>query len=394
MRSGLGEALEPMLAEVARPARRRARSSVVGGDEDLTAVAGSSRSAPRGRRRGPCSPPRRDDGAPVWRPMRTRTRSSPGQLGVAQRALHRRGPRPRRQPASPNAATNSSPTASTSTPSVRGDLRRAACDAGARSPAGSRAGASRCNARRALDVREEERDDAGRASHVYGRASVFRQLVALVGERDLRANATCRRRPGSRSRATRRAPRPGRPARAARCRPPDRRPRPRRRRRSREHAVRSSRPRRAPTTPARTWRRSRAPRRRRSTRPPRPPREPLVGGRRARPEAARARRAPRARRRSPRSVRTAGWIPRASSRSSSSACVSSSRAPARSAAAPSGLGRELRLRRARSATDSATSRCCAPSCRLRSSPRRASSSARTSRAREARQVLGDPLALA
>ena len=38
----------------------------------------------------------------------------------------------------------------------------------------------------------------------------------------------------------------------------------------------------------------------------------------------------------------------------------------------------------RSATDSATSRCCAPSCRFRSSARRAVSSARTSRARDAR----------
>ena len=70
-------------------------------------------------------------------------------------------------------------------------------------------------------------------------------------------------------------------------------------------------------------------------------------------------------------------MPRASSRSSSSACVSSS--PARSRSGSSGCRRAA----SRSISASETSRCCAPSCRLRSSRRRSASPAATMRAREA-----------
>ena len=92
----------------------------------------------------------------------------------------------------------------------------------------------------------------------------------------------------------------------------------------------------ARTMPARTWRRSSASRRRRSTRPPRPRAGSARRQSTSRPGSALARPASRAPAARPRSVRTAGWMPRASSRSSSSACASSSRAPARSCGAPSG----------------------------------------------------------
>ena len=80
---------------------------------------------------------------------------------------------------------------------------------------------------------------------------------------------------------------------------------------------------------------------------------------------------------------TAGWIPRASSRSSSSDWESSSPAdlePPRPA--PGRSGRGARIMRSWSATE--TSRCCAPSWRLRSSRRRSASPAATRRSREAR----------
>ena len=87
---------------------------------------------------------------------------------------------------------------------------------------------------------------------------------------------------------------------------------------------------------------------------------------------------------SPRSVSTAGWMPRASSRSSSSASESSLAAPAR-ASRRLRPGRSSSFDRARrSARESETRRCCAPSWRLRSSRRRASSPAATRRVREAR----------
>ncbi len=83
----------------------------------------------------------------------------------------------------------------------------------------------------------------------------------------------------------------------------------------------------------------------------------------------------------PRSVNTAGWMPRASSRSSARLRLSSSCAWSSSTACS---GSCARLRAIRSVNDSATSRDCAPSCRSRSSLRRAASPAWTSRAREAR----------
>ena len=53
------------------------------------------------------------------------------------------------------------------------------------------------------------------------------------------------------------------------------------------------------------------------------------------------------------------------------------------ARAPSGSSRRRRLRDPQRAATSVTSRCCAPSCRLRSSRRRSASPASTMRAREA-----------
>jgi hypothetical protein len=80
---------------------------------------------------------------------------------------------------------------------------------------------------------------------------------------------------------------------------------------------------------------------------------------------------------------TAGWIPRASSRSSSSDCASCSLAPCRSARPPSrdrgGCPPGSRAWRGAAAT----SRCCAPSCKLRSSRRRSASPAATIRCRDA-----------
>ena len=76
-------------------------------------------------------------------------------------------------------------------------------------------------------------------------------------------------------------------------------------------------------------------------------------------------------------------MPRASSRSSSSACASSSRAPAMIAAVRSGSVASFDSAR-RSETESATRRCWAPSWRSRSRRRRASSPAATRRARDAR----------
>src|SRR4051795_4452798 len=79
---------------------------------------------------------------------------------------------------------------------------------------------------------------------------------------------------------------------------------------------------------------------------------------------------------------TAGWIPRASSRSSSNDRESSSPAAwIASASSGSPWTRRSIMRRA-SATD--TSRCCAPSCKLRSRRPRSASLAATSRSREAR----------
>ena len=85
---------------------------------------------------------------------------------------------------------------------------------------------------------------------------------------------------------------------------------------------------------------------------------------------------------SPRSVRTAGWMPRASSRSSASPWRAG---PARRRAArgrPPGPSRASRSTIRRSSA-SETSRCCAPSWRLRSSRRRSASPTSTMRAREA-----------
>ena len=85
---------------------------------------------------------------------------------------------------------------------------------------------------------------------------------------------------------------------------------------------------------------------------------------------------------SPRSLSTAGWMPRASSRSSSSAWASSSPARANASREVSSSGSQARAA-SRRLSASETSRCCAPSCRLRSSRRRSASPASTIRAREA-----------
>ena len=128
------------------------------------------------------------------------------------------------------------------------------------------------------------------------------------------------------------------------------------------------------------WPRSSAPR------PPgsRPPPPPAPGAARrcrprSRPPAARAPRARRARRARPRSVRIAGWMPRASSRSSASA-IQLLGEPSTSA----GPGSVSARRACRSSSESPTSCCCAPSCRSRSRRRRAASAASTMRRRETR----------
>ena len=173
---------------------------------------------------------------------------------------------------------------------------------------------------------------------------------------------------GSRPAAGRRAPRPGRRGRAGRVpRSVSAPPTP-----SSTISTTSWPSRRATSTvadgrPARACRRWRGSRRRRSRRPPRPPRD---AGRRASTvsrtgtgagaasdSSATARPCP---------LSTAGWRPRATSRSSSSETAISSRAP--SSPRPARRGR----RRAGSpsmprSSESATSRCWAPSCRLRSS---------------------------
>ena len=82
----------------------------------------------------------------------------------------------------------------------------------------------------------------------------------------------------------------------------------------------------------------------------------------------------------------AGWMPRASSRSSSSASRELARAPGELRAARGGIALELRLDQAQ-ASASETRRCCAPSWRLRSRRRRSASPASTMRARERRELL-------
>ena len=76
-------------------------------------------------------------------------------------------------------------------------------------------------------------------------------------------------------------------------------------------------------------------------------------------------------------------MPRASSRSSEIASSSSRSAPSSSSSAPSASS-SSRVRAVRSVSASETSRCCAPSCRLRSSPRRSAMPTSISRMREAR----------
>src|SRR5215207_959344 len=86
---------------------------------------------------------------------------------------------------------------------------------------------------------------------------------------------------------------------------------------------------------------------------------------------------------------TAGWIPRASSRNSSSDCESSSLADVSNSSATAGLVRTRPwIMRSCSATE--TSRCWAPSWRLRSSRRRSASPAATMRSREARSSASRP----
>ena len=86
---------------------------------------------------------------------------------------------------------------------------------------------------------------------------------------------------------------------------------------------------------------------------------------------------------SPRSLSTAGWMPRASSRSSAVAPVRSSAIWSRSTAAAAGSS-SSRRRATRRSSAIDTSRCWAPSCRSRSSLRRAASAAATIRVRDAR----------
>ncbi len=81
---------------------------------------------------------------------------------------------------------------------------------------------------------------------------------------------------------------------------------------------------------------------------------------------------------------TAGWMPRASSRSSAIASSSLTSASSSSAAASSGASRMRRMARRRSMA-SHVRRSCAPSWRLRSSRWRSMSPARTSRARDVRR---------
>ena len=83
---------------------------------------------------------------------------------------------------------------------------------------------------------------------------------------------------------------------------------------------------------------------------------------------------------SPRFVRIAGWMPRARSRSSLSASCASSPAWRTSSAAP-GSPASTRCSAMRRFSASATSRCCAPSCRSRSIRRRSASAAAMMRER-------------
>ena len=192
------------------------------------------------------------------------------------------------------------------------------------------------------------------SSAVAGLADDVEARPRRAAARRPRAAASCRR-PGLRAwdlrsqpgPAGRRAPDPqppverldavGQPAQAGAARR-DRR-RPCRRRRPRPPACRSrARRRRSRSWPRRTWRRSSGPRRRGSRRRPRPA---PAGARRASTCSA-TRTGARAASDSsatgsPWSLRTAGWMPRAIPRSSSSDAVSSSRA----------VWQQLRLRRVR-----------------------------------------------
>ena len=123
---------------------------------------------------------------------------------------------------------------------------------------------------------------------------------------------------------------------------------------------------------ARTWRRWSAPRRPRSTPRPRPGRAAARRGRcRPRPAAARALASDSTAGSSPRSVSTAGWMPRASSRSSSSASVSSS--PARvevGIVADAGAPPSAASARARRAAAARRRAGCAPAAAARRRPPR------------------------
>ncbi len=85
----------------------------------------------------------------------------------------------------------------------------------------------------------------------------------------------------------------------------------------------------------------------------------------------------------PESVSTAGWMPRASSRSSSSACVSSVIAASIAWAASLSRLASSRTFASRSASIRFSIRCWAPSWRLRSTRRRSAPGAATMRVREA-----------
>ena len=89
---------------------------------------------------------------------------------------------------------------------------------------------------------------------------------------------------------------------------------------------------------------------------------------------------------SPPSVSTAGWMPRASSRSSADRAAEVLDRLVEQLARPRPGSRRARPRAMRRSSASSTSRCCAPSWRSRSSRRRAASAAATMRARERAQL--------
>ncbi len=324
--------------------------------------------------------------------MRTRTADvAPAIRRRASRAAPR-APRRRRATGSVNAASSSSPTASTSCPACVGERRRAGGVADAPDDDGVVDLRVLLERRRALDVCEEECDGAGREG--CSQARVYGRYPASGGQgaAGSRPGSWCPRREGSRrerpSSASTRSASPRRPDPRR-----DRRRRRRRRRRSTRSVPltvlrRDTRPR----SPARTSRRWSGLSRRRSRRRPRRRARAARRGceldryRRARRE--RLERRPEPAVGEHRRVDAACELPKLLERLRELL-------RARREQLERGLvGRSPAATRARrSETESATSRCCAPSCRLRSSARRASPRRARCAAREARSSSSPPLAL-